>query len=43
MTAKVIVVEPDQYRQWVARQKRDIGEAITQQRKQSREFQKEGD
>jgi cytochrome c oxidase subunit 2 len=43
MTAKVIVVEPDEYRQWVAQQKSDIDEAVVEQRKQAREFQEEGD
>jgi len=41
MTARVIVVEPAQYTQWVAQQKTEIDEARTQQQKQSKQFAKE--
>jgi cytochrome c oxidase subunit 2 len=40
MTAKVIVVEPDQYQQWVANQKRDIAAAQRAVQKQRKVQQK---
>jgi cytochrome c oxidase subunit 2 len=42
MTARVIVVEPDQYRAWVSQLKSDIEQARNEQQTQSKEFKKEG-
>ena len=42
MTARVVVVEPDQYRAFVKQLKADIDQARTEQQKQSKEFSKEG-
>ncbi len=42
MTARVIVVEPEEYRRWLAQLKTDIGDAVDEQQKQSKQFAKEG-
>lgn len=42
MTARVVVVQPDQYRQYVSQLKRDIDQARAEQAKQAAQFQKEG-
>ncbi|MEX0993233.1 MAG: cytochrome c oxidase subunit II [Solirubrobacterales bacterium] len=41
MTARVQVVEPDQYRQWLEQLKSDIDQARTEQQRQSKQFAKE--
>lgn len=42
MTARVVVVEPDQYRAFVKQLKADIDQARSEQQKQSKVFSKEG-